>query len=62
MKIFNTITELNVTKSLIKHFLCDYDCRLDGKKFNSKRKLSKDKFRYECKKRFKQHVCKKDYL
>ena len=60
--MFNAITELNVTKSLIKHFSYDYDCRLDGKKCDSKRKWSKDKFRYECKKPFKEHVFKKDYM
>ena len=58
LRLFNIITEINVSKALTKHVSCECNCRFDGRKCNSDQWWNKDKCRCECKKRL---VCEKDY-
>ena len=61
MKVNDTKTRINESKSEVR--LTSYDCRctLDGKKMISKPKLNNDKCQCECKMQFKQHVCEEEY-
>lgn len=47
------ITGINKSKSLVKCVLCDFNCKLDAKKFNLKQKWSQHKCWCECIKQMK---------
>ena len=59
LSVFDMIAGINESKTLTKHFSCEFKWRFDGKKFNSNRWWNDDKCRCECK---KIHVCEKDYV
>ena len=54
ISVFNMITEINESKILTKHISCEFECKFDGRKYNSDQWWNNDKCRCECKKR---HVC-----
>ena len=56
------ITRINESKTLIKYISCDFRCKFDGEKCNSKQKLNSDKGRYVFKKLIKHQRCKQDYV
>ena len=53
------ITGINESKILTKHISCEFECKVDGRKYNSDQWWNNDKCRCECKKR---HVCEKHYV
>ena len=55
-KVFNMITRMNEAKSLIKHILCDFKCKLNSTAYWTQ-KWNNDKCQCECRKHF---ACKKD--
>ena len=57
--VFNMITGINESKTLIKHISCKCKCKFDGRKCNSNEKWNKNKFRCECKNLKEHHVCGK---
>ena len=57
ISVFNMITGINESKTLIKHISCECKCKLDGTKCNSNQLWSNDKCK--CK---KHHICQKDYV
>ena len=57
LTVFDMVTAINESKTLIKHFSCDFD----GRKCCSKQRLINDKYQCECKKPIKQRTCK-EYL
>ena len=57
--MFNMITGINASKTVVKHTSCECKYRFDGRKCNSDQWWNNDKCRCECKKR---HVCEKDYV
>ena len=52
------ITGINESKTLTKHFSCEFKCRFDETKCNTNQWRNNDKWRCECK---KIHVFEKDY-
>ena len=61
LKLFNIITEINKSKTLTKHILCNCRCSFDSRKLNSNQKRDNDKCQCESKKPVKRYVCKEDY-
>ena len=59
LSIFNLITGINELKTLAKHILWKYNCKLDGTKCNSNKWWNNDKCQCECK---KDHICEKEYV
>ena len=59
LSIFNMITGINESKTLIKHISCECKCKFDGTKRKSNQGWNNDKCRCECK---KHHICEKDYF
>ena len=57
--IFNLITAIIESKTLLKHISCKCKCKFDWKKFNPDQWWNNDKCWCECKKR---HVCEKHYV
>ena len=62
VKLYNMMTRIDKSKSLVKHILSDCKCRFDSEKSNSNQKWNKDKCWCECKKSIKIYVCKKMYM
>ena len=62
LHVFNMITEINETKTLIKDISCECKCEFNGRKCNLNYKWNNDKFRCECKNPKEHHVCKNDYI
>ena len=56
LNVFNMITEINESKTLIKHISCKCICRFDGRKLNSDQWRNNNKCWCEYK---KNHVCEK---
>ena len=57
LKIFNMITEINESKTLMNNFSCSCRCKFDDRKCNSDQKWNSDKCRCECKNPMKHHAC-----
>ena len=57
--MFNTITGINESETLIKHISHECKCKFDGRNWNSDQWWNNNKCRCECK---KSHVCEKDYI
>ena len=49
VKVFNMITRINETKTLVKHISCDCKCKLNSTTCNWNQKRN-DKFKCKCKK------------
>ena len=62
VNVFNMITRINESKTLIKDMSCECKCKFDCSKYNSSLKWNKNKRQYECKSLKKHHVCKKHYI
>ena len=58
INVFNMITRINESKTLIKHMSCECKCKFDCSKYNSSLKWNKNRRQYECKSLKKHHVCK----
>ena len=59
LSVFNVITEINESKTLIKHISCECKCIFGGTKCSSNQWWNNDKCQCECN---KQHICEKDYV
>ena len=59
LSVFNMITGINESKTLIKHISCECKCKFDETKSNSNQWWNNGKCRCEHK---KHHVCEKDYV
>ena len=59
LSVFNMITGINESETLIRHVSCEFKCRFDDKKCNSDQWWNNDKCCCECKKR---HLCEKGYV
>ena len=59
LSVFNIMTDINESKTLTKHILCECKCNLDRTKCNSNQWWNNDKCRCECK---IIHVFEKDYV
>ena len=57
VKVFNMITKMNETKSLIKYISCDCKCKFNGTTCNSNEKWNNETCQCECK---NYHKYKKD--
>ena len=57
LSVFNMIIGINESKTLTKHILCGYKCKLDVRKFNSNWKWNNDNCWSKCDK----HKCEKDF-
>ena len=58
LSVFNIITRINESRTLIKHISCECKYKLEDRKCHSDQKLNRDKCWCECKYPKKQHVCK----
>ena len=43
LSVFNMITGINESKTLTKHVLCEFKCKLDARKCNLNKKWNNDK-------------------
>ena len=50
LNVFNVITEINESKTLIKHISCKWKCKFDIKKSKLNPKWNSNKCQCECKK------------
>ena len=57
--VLNMITRINELKTLTKHILCKFKCKVDGRKCNSEQEWNINKCRCEYKNPRKQHLRKK---
>ena len=55
--VFNMVTRINESKTLIKHTLCDCKCTFDGRKCNWNQKWNNDKCWWGCKTPIKHRIC-----
>ena len=56
------LSELNESKTFIKHISCKFKCKLDGRKWNSSQRWNSNKSQCECKDLTKHHVCVKNHV
>ena len=59
VKVFDTITNKNEAKTIVKHISCDYKCKFNSATCNSDPKWNSDTCQCECKKYRK---CKKNIV
>ena len=59
ISVSNMIAGINESKILAKHISCEFECKFDGRKYNSNQWWNNDKCRCECTKR---HTCEKHYV
>ena len=57
-KIFNMISKKDEVKEMTEHISCDYNCKFNSTKCNSKQKWNNNTCQCECK---SYHKCEKDY-
>ena len=57
--VFNMITEKNESKTFAKYVSFKYECKFDGKKYDSNQKLNNDKSWYERKNPKEHNMCGK---
>ena len=56
--VFNMVTGINESKTLIKHISCECKCKFGGRKYNSNQNWNNIKWRCEFKNIKEHHVCK----
>ena len=59
LSVFNMTAEINESKTLTKHILCECKCKFEGRKCSSDQGWNNNKYRCKCK---KSHVWGKDYV
>ena len=62
LSIFILIIQINESKTLTKHMLCECKYKLNGKKRNSKQNWNSYKCQYDCNSPKKHHVCGIDHI
>ena len=56
------MTRKNKSQKLMYHISCDFKCNLDGRKYKSNQKSSRNNCWCECEKLVKHNVCSKGYI
>ena len=62
VKVFNLMSEVNETRVIVQHGLCESKCGLNEKACNSKQKWNPDECRCECKEFDDCGSCEKSYM